>query len=236
MTVLLFGAILLALGATVAALGYRARKLAILAPRPLEPALVWSGGAGAPCTLLMIGDSHVSRWRTPPPPGWRYARLGFPGEAAINIAGTARAAIRDATPDAVLIAVGTNDASAAALQWRGSGATLRRAADAVDQIILSARTAGAKRIFVLTLVPPRFPEVSRRLIYGARQAAMLSALSGRIAARAEARGAELIDADALARDGKGHFAPELRADALHWSPAGYEVLSAALGDRLGDCD
>lgn len=232
---LAIGTALLALAATVAVLGYRARKLAILEPRPLDAALAWSGAADAPCTLLMVGDSHVARWRTAPPPGWRVARLGFPGEAAVNIATAAPAAIRGAAPDAVLIAAGTNDASAAALQRNGREATLDRAAGAVARMAGSARAAGVNQVFVTTLVPPRYPELARRLIYGDRHRVIMAALSRRIVERAKRSGGEFFDADALARDARGDFRPELRADALHWSAEGYETLSAALWDRLGDC-
>lgn len=234
-TVLVIAAALLALGAAIAVLGYRARKLAILDPRPLAAALAWSGAADAPCTLLMIGDSHVARWRTAPPPGWRAARLGFAGEAAVNIAAAAPAAIAASAPDALLIAAGTNDASAAALQWRGRESTLDRAAEAVERMIASARSAGVQQVLVTTLVPPRSPELWRWLVYGARQAAATTALSRRIVRTAQGSGAEIFDANAIARDAKGAFRPDLRADALHWSPAGYEVLNAALRERLGDC-
>jgi lysophospholipase L1-like esterase len=233
--VLIFGAAALALVTAVAVLDYRARKLAILEPRQLEPALTWSGEAEAPCTLLMIGDSHVARWRTVPPRGWRVARTGLPGEAAVNIAAAAPAAIRASAPDAVLIAAGTNDASAAALQGSGREATLEHAAMAIERMIRSARSAGAGRVLVTTLVPPRSPELWRRLIYSDRQAAALGSLSDRIAKRVPVPGAELFDAAALARDATGAFRPELRADALHWSPAGYEILDAALWHRLGAC-
>lgn len=232
---LILGAALVALGAAVAVLGYRARKLATLEPRPLQAALAWSGAADAPCTLLMIGDSHVARWQTAPPPGWRVARLGFPGEAAVNIAAAAPAAIAASLPEALLIAAGTNDASAAALQGNGREATLERAAEAVEGMIASARSAAVNRVLVTTLVPPRSPELSRRLIYGARQAVTLAALSKRIVKRAKRNGVEVLDADALARDANGAFRPELRADALHWSPADYDVLSSALWERLGEC-
>lgn len=232
---LFFAAAAVALIAAVAVLGYRARKLAILEPRPLETALVWSGPVDAPCTLLMIGDSHVARWRTAPPAGWRVARLGFPGEAAVNIALAAPGAIRSSAPDAVMIAAGTNDASAAALRGSGRAATLDRAARAVGNMIESARSEGVDHVMVMTLVPPRSPDMARRLIYGERQAATLTALSKRIVTAAEGSGAEILDANALARDANGAFRPELRADALHWSPAGYEVLSAALWERLSDC-
>lgn len=232
---MLLGAAALALVAAIAAFDYRARKLAVLEPRPLAAAVVWSGKSDARCTLLMIGDSHVARWRAPPPPGWRVARLGFPGEAAVNIAAAAPAAIRSIEPDAVLIAAGTNDASAAALQRSGRDATLVRAAAAVDRLILSARGAGIGWIIVATLAPPRSPELWRKLIYGDRQAAAQRALSARIEILASARGARILDAAALALDEGGRVDSRLRADALHWSPAGYEVLSRALWDRLPDC-
>ena len=43
----------------IAILMYRSGKLAILEPRQLDAAVVWSGQPAARCTLLMIGDSHV---------------------------------------------------------------------------------------------------------------------------------------------------------------------------------
>lgn len=232
---MLAGAGALVLAAAIAAFGYRAGKLAVLEPRPLATPLVWSGQSDARCTLLMIGDSHVARWQTPPPRGWRVARLGFPGEAAVNIAAAAPAAIRSARPDAVLIAAGTNDASAAALQRSGREATLLRAAAAIDEMIVSARRAEVGRVVVATIAPPRSPGLWRRLVYGDRQAAAQHALSARIAALASVRGVRILDAAALALDARGRVDPRLRADALHWSPAGYEVLSAALWDRLPTC-
>ena len=228
-------AILVALAVALTVFSYRARKLAILEPYPLETRLAWSGASDAPCTLLMVGDSHVARWRTPPPSRWRVARAGFPGEAAGNIAAAMPAAVRASAPDAVLIAAGTNDASAAALLWEGSSDQLDRSAAALERMVAVAHDGGARQVLVMTLVPPRSPQLWRRLIYGERQAGALTGLSQRIVAAAAKSGAEVLDANALARDAKGAFRPELRADALHWSPAGYEVLSAALWERLNDC-
>ena len=224
------------LAITGAVFVYRERKLAILEPRQLQAELVWSGERSARCTLLMIGDSHVARWRADPPPGWRIARLGFSGESAVNIARFNPATTSEFIPDALLIAAGSNDASAAALLGGERVATLDRAADAVDHMILTARAAGVKQIVVMTLVLPRSPKPWSDLVYGRHQEEMLSALSTRIEGQARARGAVVLDSDALARNAQGRFRPELRADALHWSAAGYDVLAAALWDRLeGEC-
>lgn len=229
------GLIALATVAALAVWSYRASKLAILEPRSLPIVHVKTGETTARCSLLMIGDSHIHRWPVTPPPGWRVEQLGFPGEAAVNIAATFPGALGKSAPDAVLIAAGTNDASAAALQGDGREAALDRAARAVERMIADARAAGAKRVIVATLVPPRHPELWRRLIYGSRQAAALTNLSNRIAARAKSGGAEIFDANALARDATGAFRRELRADALHWSSTGYDLLSKVLWRDLGVC-
>lgn len=221
--------------AGVAVWTYRASKLAALEPRILQISPVKTGEASPGCTLLMIGDSHIERWRVTPPRGWQVDQLGFPGEAAVNIATVLPEALRRSAPDAVLIAAGTNDASAAALQVDGRPATLERAARAVERMIADARAAGAKRVMVATLSPPRDPELWRRLIYGRRQGAALGSLSDRLVASARKRGADIFDVDALARDSRGVLRPELRADALHWSSAGYKVLDAALWRDLGPC-
>lgn len=231
----LIGAGILAVIAVLAVVQYRAGKLAVLDARSLAAPVLWTGEAEAPCTLLMIGDSHVARWQTPPPRGWRVARLGFPGEAAGNIAAAAPAALRSVKPDAMMFAAGTNDASAAALQASGRPATFAKAVAAIERAIRSGREAGVEHIVVATIAPPRDPELWRRLIYGDRLAEAQRALSARISTLAAAKDAGVLDAARLALDARGEVDPRLHTDALHWSPAGYEILSTALWDLLPDC-
>lgn len=215
---------------------YRAGKLAVLDGRTPSIRPIEFGDAGGRCTLLMIGDSHVERWPVAPPSGWRVLKFGFPGESAVNIASVMPVALRSSAPDAVLIAAGTNDASAGALQGEDErAATLDRATRAIERMIADAKKGGARRVLVATLVPPRLPGLWRRVIYGQRQASALDGLSKDIATRAIETGADIFDANTLARDQTGKFRPELRSDALHWSPAGYDILSATLWRDIGAC-
>ena len=78
---LLFGAA----GYVAAYLAYRTLKLNLLEPRRLQAPIQWTGESDARCTALLVGDSLISGWQIEARPGWRIGRLGFSGEAAINI-------------------------------------------------------------------------------------------------------------------------------------------------------
>lgn len=229
-------AVIAATALTAALAAYRNSKLEALEPKHLAGSPDWGGPQGAPCTLLMLGDSTVARWPAPNLPGWRTARLGFPGAGAVNIGARSEGALAATRPDAVLIAAGTNDASAAALQWRGSQRTVAAAASAIDDAIRAAAAAGARRIIVIPPAAPHDPPPWRWLIYGSRQTEAAAVLARAIATTAQARGALVLDAGAIG----GHL-PErergaLHADAVHLSPAGYRHLDRHLAALLrGAC-
>jgi hypothetical protein len=75
----------------------------------------------------------ISGWQIEARPGWRIGRLGFTGEAAINIEPAVRDQIATTGADVVVIQAGTNDATAAVFQ--------------------PARRAGASQVIVLTIAP-----------------------------------------------------------------------------------
>ncbi len=231
------GAAVIAAAVLTAALAaYRNGKLEALEPKHLAGSPEWDGPRGAPCTLLMLGDSTVARWPAPKIAGWRTARLGFPGAGAVNIGARIKGALAATRPDAVLIAAGTNDASAAALQWGGSVRTVAAAASAIDDAIRAAAAAGARQIIVIPPAPPHDPPPWRWLVYGSRQAEAAAMLARAIAMTAQARGALVLDAGAIGEDLPERERGALHADAVHLSPAGYRHLDKNLSALLrGAC-
>jgi hypothetical protein len=215
---------------------YRALKLGALEPKALTAPIEWAGDPDAPCTLLMVGDSRIAEWPLEDRPGWRVGRLGFPGEAAINIEPGVRDAIAGAKPTVAVVQAGANDATAAVFQNASERErTTERAADAVLAIAEVARRAGATQVFVLTVVPPIESALWKRALVGSAQAPIMAAISDRIAARAGGRGFWTLDADRLFRDGEGLLRRDFRRNDLHWSTAAYRALNAALWADVTPC-
>jgi hypothetical protein len=235
--------VLLGLALALAAAGYagaywayRAFKLRLLEPRRLQAPIEWTGESGARCTALLVGDSRVSRWPIETRPGWRFGRLGFPGEAAINIEPAARGQIAAAGADVAVIQAGGNDAAAAVFQPESlQDETIARAARAVIAIGENARRAGASQVIVLTLVPPIELETWKRALMGSKQEELMTRLGNEIASGARAQRMEVLDANLLFRDVSGKLKREYRSDGLHWSSAGYRTLNAALWSEVKTC-
>jgi lysophospholipase L1-like esterase len=215
---------------------YRTIKLSLLEPRRLQAPIQWTGESDARCTAFLVGDSRVARWPVEAQPGWRIGKLGFAGEAAINIEPAVRDQIAAAGADVVVIHAGGNDATAAVFQREPSrGATIARAAGAVIAIGEDARRAGVSRVIVLALVPPIELELWKRALMGSKQEELMARLGNAIASKARAGGMEVLDANLLFRDAGGKLKREYRSDSLHWSLAGYRALNAALWSEVKNC-
>jgi lysophospholipase L1-like esterase len=236
--IVLLGAALLfaAAGYAAAYLAYRTMKLNLLEPRRLQAPIQWIGESDARCTALLVGDSRIARWPVEPRPGWRIGRLGFSGEAAINIEPAVRDQIATAGADVVVIQAGGNDATAAVFQpERLRDETIARAARAAIAIGEYARRAGASQVIVFTLVPPIDLELWKRALMGSKQTEVMTRIGNAIASKARAEGMEVLDANLLFRDAGGKLRREYRSDGTHWSLAGYRALDAALWGDVKSC-
>lgn len=215
---------------------YRAAKLKAIEPRELRAPIEWAGESHAPSTLLLVGDSRIARWPLEAQPGWRVGRLGFPGEAAVNIEPSVRNQIATVRADVVVIQAGGNDATAAVFEHgERRTKTIARAERAVIAIGEKARDAGAREVIVLTIVPAIEMEFWKRALMGSAQTELMKTLGRGIADEARARGMTVLDADALFRNREGNLDPEYRSDSLHWSAAGYRALNAALWAQMTQC-
>jgi lysophospholipase L1-like esterase len=223
-------------GYVAAYLAYRTFKLNLLEARRLQTRIDWAGESEARCTALLVGDSRVGRWPMEPRPGWRVGRLGFAGEAAINIEPAVRDQIATAGADVVVIQAGGNDATAAVFQPEPlREETISRAARSVIAIGEDARRAGASQVIVLTLVPPIDLELWKRALMGSKQEELMTRIGNAIAREARAEGMGVLDANVLFRDAGGKLRREYRSDGTHWSLAGYRALDAALWSGVKTC-
>jgi lysophospholipase L1-like esterase len=214
-------------------LAYRTARLTVLEPRRLQAPIQWTGESDARCTALLVGDSRIAQWPGEARPGWRIGRLGFSGEATINIEPAVRDQIAAARADVVVIQAGGNDATAAVFQSEPlREETIARAARAVIAIGEDARRAGASQVIVLTIVPPIDLELWKRAPMGSKQEELMTRIGNAIASKARAEEMEVLDANLLFRDAKGELRPEYRSYALHWSLAGYRALNAALWSQV----
>jgi len=226
----------LAAGYVAAYLAYRTIKLSLLEPRRLQAPIQWTGENDARCTALLVGDSRVAQWPVKARPGWRIGRLGFSGEAAINIEPAVRDQIAAAGADVVVIQAGGNDATAAVFQSEPlQEETIARAAHAVIAIGEGARRAGAAQVIVLTIVPPIDLELWKRALMGSKQEELMTRIGNAIDSEAHTEGMEVLDANLLFRDARGKLRREYRSDGLHWSSAGYRALNAALWSQVQNC-
>ncbi len=236
--VILLGAALLlaAAGYFAAYVAYRTIKLNLLEPRRLQTPIQWAGESNARCTALLVGDSRIRRWPVEARPGWRIGRLGFAGEAAINIEPAVRDQIARTGADVVVIQAGGNDATAAVFQPEPlREKTVARAARAVIAIGEDARRAGASQVIALTIVPPIELELWKRALMGSSQEELMTRIGAAIAGEARAEGMEVLDANLLFRDASGKLKREYRSDGTHWSLAGYRALDAALWSEVKTC-
>jgi lysophospholipase L1-like esterase len=231
-----FGLALLFTGYVAAYLAYRTFKLTALEPRRLQAPIQWTGESDARCTALLVGDSRIADWPVEARPGWRIGRLGFAGEAAINIEPAVRDQIATAGADVVVIQAGANDATAAVFQPEPLRVeTIARAARAVMAVAADARRAGTSQVIVLTIVPPIDLELWKRALMGSEQEELMMRIGNAIATKALTEGMGVLDANLLFRDAAGKLRRQFRRDGTHWSSAGYRALDAALWSEVRNC-
>ena len=208
---------------------YAKRQLAKVQPLKANPAVMHAKQA----ETLIIGDSRVAQWpESSRPPG--SVTAGFPGAAAISIGEVASQIFVAVQPKQVVIQAGFNDASAAAFAFGGGkDAIIAAAAEALARMAREARNAGADRVIVMTVVPAISPGISRRLLYGKRQDVAIAELNRRLRKLREA-GVVILEVEPLLLGADGRADSRYSTDSVHWSPAAYTRISAALAAMLND--
>ena len=142
----------------------------------------------------------------------------MPGATTAAMAGPARAAIAAALPNLIVISAGGNDAAGIAFLW-GSRRRAEIAASAarIAGLARVGQAAGA-RVVVLGLVPPVSQPWWRTALIGGRQGAAMAAIEA----------ATRLPVGAVRMDVARLLGPDGRSDHLHFTPAAYARIDAAL--------
>lgn len=188
--------------------------------------------------VVVIGDSHVERWRdlaARGAPRWRILNRGISGQTTSQIRRRFADDVLALRPAAVIIFAGSNDIR----RIVGDPARVprRAGAQALNNILAMGDAARAAGLAVaIAAVPPVVaPLLSRR---GARRdPAVIVDFNTSLAAAAHAHGWVFLDFHTVLTNGEALLAPAFTNDGLHPNAAGYAamepVLLAAL-DHLAD--
>jgi len=239
---------LLALGALVA-LGLAAREYRSLyiterlTSLQMVPAVSatelppdWADGR---TRVLMIGDSRIQDWKTPPSDARMIlAASGIGGESTGQLE---RRFIRDALdvtprPDVIVIAAGVNDLVAASLAENYTEAVreevMTEIAARLVGMAAAARAQGIEPV-IATIIQAAPPDRLRRLlIWDASLPALIAETNRRIRDAATAEGFAVIDFNAALEGGDGPLPARFARDTLHFTDAAYEALGAHVLDEL----
>lgn len=198
---------------------HQSKRIAALEPAPMALRLA---GAGP---VLLFGDSRVAQW--PLPPGW--AKSGYPGHTAPRIAPLIGPALDRNPARAVVVQVGINDLFGICyLPPERRDAAQARSLAAIAAIAATARARGA-RVVLLTVIPPIGLDPLRA---GLTRGCLESRLGLFNEALGRVGNVLVVDASAPLRDGDD-WRPGMARDALHFTPAAYARLTAAVDAAIG---
>jgi lysophospholipase L1-like esterase len=178
--------------------------------------------------LYLVGDSRIAQWPLQGPPGWQILRSGFPGQTAPNIAEAMAPLIEAERPELVVIQAGGNDIMAGAfLAEAARPAVVERALAALMAMADRAVAHGARRVVILTVMPPVKPSLMRRMLWGGTVDPGIVALNRAIMALAGPN-LSILDVAAVFGPDEDHVKRTYYTNDIHWAPAAYDRLNAAL--------
>lgn len=191
-------------------------RTALLQPGPLP---VRTQGMG---DVLLLGDSRVAQW--PLPEGW--AKAGYAGHTLVRIAEVAPGVLDSTRPRVMVVQAGINDLVAICyLPAERQDPAQARSLLALRSLVDAALARGT-RVVLAEVVPPIGLDPLRAFM--TRNCLDKRIMMFNRAARGlQGNGVRVIDAAAALRDGQD-WAPGMAADSLHWTPAAYARLTAAL--------
>lgn len=204
-------------------------RVATAAPPSISYPVGWDQ---AQAQVLIVGDSRVARWRPRPEvSGVAFALAGVGGETSRELAARIGDTVEQAAPDVVVISTGINDLVAASLAAKQAPAIMAELASNIAKAGMTAKAAEAETIY-MTILRPADPGLMRRAFaWSDRIHDLVRSTNREILALAASDGASAIDADKLF-PGDGALPDAFSEDALHWTPAAYEVLNRALAEKL----
>jgi lysophospholipase L1-like esterase len=198
---------------------YRASNASVLASSP-----------GA--LLVLFGDSRVRQWSPPPDvAGLTVFNRGIDGETTTQMMYRFKADVLGLNPSVVIIQAGINDLVAEGLSSQRSSSKGSQVVVNLECMVDQANRSGI-RVVLLTVIPPASPGLLRWLVWSPRIAQLVTAVNHDLMRLHDPPRVYVLDTKALLRTSSGEWEPNVMADTLHLTPAGYKVLNAAVQDVL----
>lgn len=194
---------------------YRARNAALLA------------ASGEPL-IVVFGDSRARSWNPPPAvAGHRVINRGIGGETTAQMIHRFGADVVDLHPAVVIIEAGINDLVAASLSPGLARRFPGETASNLQQMVERARAAGI-RVVLLTILPPRSPNLVRRFVWSDRIHGMVAEANARLRGLHDPPRVEVVDSARALQTPSGEWKPGVNAGSLHITSAGYRELNDAV--------
>lgn len=177
-------------------------------------------------SIMIIGDSRISRWPMRAFGDLPVVNKGIAGETVLQLASRFERDVLACRARSVLIAAGINDLVAASLaSGDQAGEIVDRLPDRLISLAERASGAGAE-VSIATIVPPSRPNLLRRLAWSEKVRAYVLTVNARLRAHAWTGAVTLVDfAAALDPQGTGTLPERFRVDTLHINETAYRVLT-----------
>jgi lysophospholipase L1-like esterase len=211
---------------------YRSRKIDALLQTSNSAQLEWRSSGGDACTLLLVGDSRVAQWPLPKLENWATGKLYRPGGTMTGLAGQARQAVKSLRPTVILVHMGVNDASAAALMAPAdSHAAMERLIEEAKQLVLLSQSRGTR--VVLTSVPAaRKPTLLERLVLEPRRKTFIRQMNQRLLRIAKLSQSTYLDLAAILETENDVSNVRMSRDSLHWTDDAYTIINSKLAETI----
>ncbi len=185
-------------------------------------------------TVILFGDSRVAQWKPQPElgGGMSVVNRGRSGETTEQMRTRFRNDVLRLQPTAVIIQAGINDLVAASL----SAEPLReqimaRCLDNLEAFTHEAAASGI-RVLLLRVIPPATPPLYRRPFWSASVRPLVEQVNTRLASVDFGRNVIVLDVSEALMTTDGEWLPDVVADTLHFSAAGYARINTFLYPTL----
>jgi lysophospholipase L1-like esterase len=184
-----------------------------------------------PRRVVLFGDSRISQWSPVLQlEGWEVVNRGIAGDTIRHMRHRFAQDVLALWPRAVVIQAGINDLVAAATLGMPEAQASEQVLEGVDAMLAAARDSGVE-VFLMSIVRPGPVEVWRLPFWPRQIASWVEHVNDGLRKRA-GHGVELIDADAMLRQGESRIAHQFAADTLHFTVPAYSLMNSTVIDRL----
>lgn len=186
-------------------------------------------------TVLLLGDSRLSRWAPDPQSGLAILNRAVGGETVAQLKRRFREELRRFRPAQIVVSSGINDVVGISFMPDAmANATMRTLIEAYDTFAIQTDRAGV-RLIITTILPPARPDPIRRFVWPSSTMARLQQANQALRDHPWPSNTMLLDLDRwMARDAEGYLSAEYRLDTLHLNRKGSlrfgDLIIGALND------